>query len=201
MEFSNKAIERAVNELSRFPGIGKKTALRMALYLLKQSEEEVRTLADAVNRLKTEIRFCEECGNLSEGTRCQICTSPNRDRALLCVVKDFQDVIALENTAQYQGLYHVVGGVISPVDGIGPEDLNIASLPERIRNLNPREVIMAFSPTVEGEFTTFYLLKKLKPLVGRISALSTGISVGGELEYADEMTLGRSISKRTEISS
>jgi recombination protein RecR len=201
MEFSNKAIERAVNELSRFPGIGKKTALRMALYLLKQSEEEVRTLADAVNRLKTEIRFCEECGNLSEGTRCQICTSPNRDRALLCVVKDFQDVIALENTAQYQGLYHVVGGVISPVDGIGPEDLNIASLPERIRNLNPREVIMAFSPTVEGEFTSFYLLKKLKPLVGRISALSTGISVGGELEYADEMTLGRSISKRTEISS
>jgi recombination protein RecR len=201
MEFSNKAIERAVNELSRFPGIGKKTALRMALYLLKQSEEEVNTLADAVNRLKTEIRFCEECGNLSEGARCQICSSPNRDRELLCVVKDFQDVIALENTAQYQGLYHVVGGVISPVDGIGPEDLNIASLPDRIKNLNPREVIMAFSPTVEGEFTTFYLLKKLKPLVARISALSTGISVGGELEYADEMTLGRSISKRTEINS
>jgi recombination protein RecR len=199
MEFSHKAIERAVNELSRFPGIGRKTALRMALYLLKQDKAEVATLSEAVLRLKTDVQFCIECGNISEAEVCSICRSPSRKHEQLCIVKDFQDIIALENTGQYQGLYHVVGGVISPVDGIGPEDLNISGLPERIKKLETKELIMAFSPTVEGEFTTFYLMKKLRPLVEKISTLSTGISVGGELEYADELTLARSLTNRTDL--
>lgn len=171
----------------------------MALFLIRQTPQEVELLTDSLRRLKNGIRFCKECGHLSEAEICSICSGPHRKNEQLCIVKDFQDVFAIEQTGQFHGLYHVLGGVISPVDGIGPDDLNLHGLPDRIQRLGIQEVILALSPTVEGEFTSFYITKKVKPLVQKISAISTGIAVGGELEYADELTLARSLINRTEL--
>ncbi len=196
MNFSSKAVESAVNELSKLPGVGKKTALRLVIYLLKSEESYVNKLGDSIVKLKTEVEFCSVCGNISEGTVCNICASVNRDQTVICVVKDFQDIMAIENTGQYNGVYHVLGGVISPLDGIGPDDLNIAGLIERVGRQQVTEVILALSANMEGDTTAFYISKLLLPLNVRISAISRGISVGGELEYADEITLGRSIKDR-----
>jgi recombination protein RecR len=196
MNFSSKAVESAVNELSKLPGVGKKTALRLVIYLLKSEESYVNKLGDSIMKLKTDVVFCSVCGNISEGSVCNICASVNRDQTVICVVKDFQDIMAIENTGQYNGVYHVLGGVISPLDGIGPDDLNIAGLIERVGRQQVTEVILALSANMEGDTTAFYISKLLLPLNVRISAISRGISVGGELEYADEITLGRSIKDR-----
>jgi recombination protein RecR len=196
MNFSSKAVESAVNELSKLPGVGKKTALRLVIYLLKSEESYVNKLGDSIMKLKTDVVFCSVCGNISEGSVCNICASLNRDQAVICVVKDFQDIMAIENTGQFNGVYHVLGGVISPLDGIGPDDLSIAGLIERVGKQQVTEVILALSANMEGDTTAFYISKLLMPLKVRISAISRGISVGGELEYADEITLGRSIKDR-----
>lgn len=185
-----------MNQFSKFPGIGKKTALRMALYLLKQPDNEVREMGDVIASLKENIQYCRECGNVSDSAVCEICADTRRDHSLLCIVEDLRDVIAIENTGQYTGIYHVLGGVIAPADGIGPDDLNMNSLPERIAKNGVKEIVMALNATVEGDTTVFYLSKKLKGTGVSVSTLSKGIAVGGELEYADEVTLGRSITNR-----
>lgn len=168
----------------------------MALFLLKQPDMEVHEMGEVISSLKEKIRYCKECGNVSDNDTCEICASPNRNRTMLCIVEDLRDVIAIENTAQYNGIYHVLGGMISPADGIGPDELNMANIPQRIEENSVKEVVMALNATVEGDTTVFYLSKKLKNLGVNISTLSKGISVGGELEYADEITLGRSILNR-----
>jgi len=196
MQFPSRMLEQLVNQLSKFPGIGKKTALRMALYLLKQPDNEVREMGQVISTLKETIQYCRECGNVSDNTICEICADHRRDHTTLCIVEDLRDVIAIENTGQYTGIYHVLGGVIAPADGIGPDDLNMNNLPERIAKNGVKEIVMALNATVEGDTTVFYLGKKLRDTGVRISTLSKGISVGGELEYADELTLGRSITNR-----
>ena len=199
MNYPSKLIEEAVNQISRLPGIGKKTALRLALHLLKEEEFFTRDLAEAMVKLRTQIRYCEKCHTISDNNICQICTSARRDQSILCIVEDSPDVIAIENTAQYQGLYHVLGGIISPIDGIGPDDLQIDSLIKRINESEPavKEIILALSPNMEGDTTAFYITKKLKGIELKISTIARGIPIGGELEYADEITLGRSILTRT----
>ncbi|MCA6074246.1 recombination mediator RecR [Fulvivirga sedimenti] len=199
MEYSSKLIQEAVEEISKLPGIGKKTALRLALHLLKQPEQQSITLSEAIHKLRTEIRYCTQCMNISDEETCRICLSPRRDRSVLCVVEDTRDVMAIENTSQYLGLYHILGGVISPIDGVGPADLHIDQLLNRITESNGeiREVIFALSPTMEGDTTSFYLTKKLKDFDLKISTIARGIPIGGELEYTDEITLGRSIQGRT----
>ena len=199
MNLPSKILENAVQELSQFPGIGKKTALRMVLHLMKQSEENVGNLAKAVINLKTNLQFCQICHNVSETETCDICQSVNRNKKLICVVKDFQDCISIESTGQYFGTYHVLNGLVSPLDGIGPEDINIASLLKRVSKNETEEVIMALSATMEGDTTAFYISKKLKELKVSISQISRGISIGGELEFADEITLGRSLLNRIQI--
>lgn len=194
--FPSKTIENAVDELSRFPGIGKKTATRLALFLLKSNQESVEKLAQAIIDLKTKTRFCETCGNISESERCRICDSHNRNKQVICIVQDFQDIIAIENTGQYNGVYHVLGGLISPLEGIGPDDIAIPALMDRIGKEEINEVVLAISATMEGDTTAFYISKLLKDKHVRVSVISRGISVGGELEYADEITLGRSITNR-----
>lgn len=196
MNFPSRLIEDAVNELSRFPGIGKKSALRMVLFLLKQEEQLVRKMGEAVISLRCEIKFCKKCHNVSDSELCNICANPKRDSSLICVVEDLRDVMAIENTAQFQGVYHVLGGLINPIQGIGPDRLQIDSLIERVINEKPEEIILALSATMEGDTTSFFLSRKLQQHEIRISAISRGISVGGELEYADEITLGRSITGR-----
>lgn len=196
MQFPSQTLEQLVNQFAKFPGIGKKTALRMALFMLKQPDMEVQEMGEVISTLKEKIRYCQECGNVSDDTICEICASHNRDVTTLCIVEDLRDVIAIENTAQYNGIYHVLGGMIAPADGIGPDDLNMANIPQRIEKNNVKEVLIALNATVEGDTTVFYLSKKLKGLGVNISTLSKGISVGGELEYADEITLGRSILNR-----
>jgi len=196
MEFSSKRLDDAVREISQLPGIGKRSALRLALHLLKQPEAQVEQLAEALTSLRKEVIFCEKCHNLSDVPLCEICANPNRDRSKLCVVEDIRDVLALENTAQYKGLYHVLGGVISPIDGIGPQDLNIRDLADRIVNDSVEEVIFALSATLEADTTTFYLSKILAATEVKISTLARGIPVGDQLEYTDEVTLGRSILAR-----
>jgi recombination protein RecR len=196
MQFPSQTLEQLVNQFAKFPGIGKKTALRMALFMLKQPDMEVQEMGEVISTLKEKIRYCQECGNVSDNTICEICASHNRDVTTLCIVEDLRDVIAIENTAQYNGIYHVLGGMIAPADGIGPDDLNMANIPYRIEKNKVKEVLMALNATVEGDTTVFYLSKKLKGLGVNISTLSKGISVGGELEYADEITLGRSILNR-----
>lgn len=196
MNYPSRLIEQAVNELSKFPGIGKKTAMRLVLYLLKQPENESISLGEAILKLRKEIRYCATCGNVSDAELCEICASPRRDQQVICVVEDLRDVIAIENTNQFHGTYHILNGLISPVNGIGPENLNIASLLERVKAKEAREVIMALSATMEGDTTVFYLSKRLKDLSVTISTISRGIAIGGELEYADEVTLGRSIALR-----
>lgn len=199
MEFPSKLIENAVAELARLPGIGRKTALRLALHLLKAEMDTTATLAEALAKMRFEITYCRTCHSISDAEECTICANPLRDHSLVCVVSDVRDVIAIENTGQYKGVYHVLGGVISPIEGIGPADLHIDSLVERAaaEDSELREIIFAISPTMEGDTTAFYLSRRLRDLPNvHISTIARGIPVGGELEYADEITLGRSIVER-----
>ncbi|SFO72607.1 DNA replication and repair protein RecR [Algoriphagus ornithinivorans] len=200
MNFPSKLIEDAVTEISRLPGIGKKTALRLALHLLKQSEAHTEALALALSRMRQEIKYCKICHNVADEEECSICKSHRRDGSIICVVEDMRDVLAIENTNQYQGKYHVLGGVISPIQGIGPEDLKIESLIQRIEKASEsepvKEVILALSATMEGDTTAFYLAKRLKEKGVSVSTIARGIPVGGELEFTDEVTLGRSIMTR-----
>ncbi len=199
MVFSSKLIEDAVQQFSKLPGIGKKTALRMVLQLLKTDREAVDEFTSAISRMRHEIQFCVTCHNVSDGPRCAICSSKGRNRAQVCVVENIRDVIAIESTQQYNGLYHLLGGILSPLDGIGPDQLNIATLSERVKNDGVEELIMALSPTIEGDTTVYYIAKQVKDLPVRITTIARGIAFGGELEYADEMTLARSIAKRLPI--
>lgn len=185
-----------MNEFAKLPGIGKKTALRLALHLLKRNKEEVAGFSHAILQLATEIKYCRQCHNVSDADLCSICKSPSRKHEQLCVVEDLRDVMAIENTQQYFGLYHILGGVIAPMDGIGPDKLNIDSLIERIKAGEVKEVILALNATMEGDTTAFYISKKLQPYEVKLSSISRGIAVGGELEYADEITLGRAITTR-----
>ena len=199
MDFPSKLIENAVGELSRLPGIGKKTALRLALHLLKAETETTASLAEALAKMRFEITYCRTCHSISDSDECGICANKLRDHAQVCVVADVRDVIAIENTGQYRGVYHVLGGVISPIEGIGPADLQIDSLVARasVEGTELREVILAISPTMEGDTTAFYLSRRLRDLPNvHISTIARGIPMGGELEYADEITLGRSIVDR-----
>lgn len=197
MQYPSKLIEDAVNEISRLPGIGKKTALRLALHLLKQDENITEELCKALLNLRQKTKYCKICHIISDSEDCT-CESIRKDRSLLCVVEDTPDVIAIQNTAQYYGYFHVLGGVISPIEGIGPNELNIDSLIERVKKSEGeiKEIILALSPTMEGDTTSFYIAKKLKPFNVKITTIARGIPIGGELEYADEITLGRSIAKR-----
>ena len=194
--YSSKLVENAVNELARLPGIGKKTALRLALHLLKKEDNVAVSLGDAIVKMRNEIMFCNECFNISDSEVCEICANPNRTKETVCVVEDIRDVMAIENTGQYQGVYHILGGIISPMDGIGPNNLHIDSLIDRVRKGNVQEVIMALSTTIEGDTTNFYIYKKLKDFKVTISTIARGIAIGDELEYTDEVTLGRSILNR-----
>lgn len=195
--YSSKLLENAVNELSRLPGIGKKTALRLVLHLLKKDTQISLSLGNAIIQLRNEIRFCSVCHNVSDNDMCEICLNPKRNPSLICVVEDIRDVMAIENTGQFNGLYHVLGGIISPMDGIGPTDLNIEALIRRVEHGNVLEVVMALSTTIEGDTTNYFLYKKLKAFPNlEVTAIARGISIGDELEYADEITLGRSILNR-----
>lgn len=197
MNFSSKLIEEAVNEFSKLPGIGKRTALRFVLHLMKQDVAEVNQFGNTFIKLRSELRYCEKCHNVSDKALCEVCINPNRDNSLVCVVEDIRDVMAIENTQQYRGVYHVLGGIISPMDGIGPSDLNIETLVLKAGNGEMKEVIMALSTTMEGDTTNFYIYKRLKEFNLTVSTIARGISIGDELEYADEVTLGRSIVNRT----
>jgi len=198
MSYSSRLLEESVDALSQLPGIGRKSALRLALHLINREQDQVRQdLIEPLRRLVEDIRFCQLCHNLSDDDQCSICISRGHKAETICVVESVRDVMAIEETGQFRGLYHVLGGIISPLDGVAPEDLNIESLVDRARSEDIREVIMAISPTIEGETTIFYLSKKLKETDVSISQLARGISFGGELEYADELTLGRSIATRT----
>jgi recombination protein RecR len=199
MSTSSNLINKAVEQLSKFPGIGQKSALRMALHLLKKTEGDTVELSHALINMRTEIKFCKQCYNISDSDLCNVCSSPSKDESLVCVVKDFQDVIAIENTGQYNGHFHVLGGLISPVDGIGPSDVKIPELLQRVKHGTIKEAIIALSSTLEGDTTEYYIAKKLREQGVGVSALSKGISVGGELEYADEMTLARSIRNRVKL--
>jgi recombination protein RecR len=196
MNYPSILIEEAVNELSKFPGIGKKSAMRMVLHLLKQQEQDVVKMGQSIIKLRTQIVYCERCGNVSDQKLCNICSHNKRDQQIICVVEDLRDVIAIENTSQFNGTYHVLGGLISPVNGVGPEQLNINKLLERVKTKETKEVIMALSATMEGDTTVFYLSKKLAEHQIQVTTISRGIAIGGELEYADEITLGRSIALR-----
>ena len=196
--YSSQLLEKAVSEFSRLPGIGRKTALRLVLWMLRQEESDVEQFTDAITNLKNEIKYCQTCHNISDSDICPICSDPRRDASTVCVVENVQDVMAIENTQQFKGLYHVLGGIISPMDGIGPGDIEIESLVNRVAEGNVREVILALSPTMEGDTTNFYIYRKLAPYANvKISIIARGVSVGNELEYTDEVTLGRSILNRT----
>lgn len=199
MEYPSKLIEEAVNQVAKLPGIGKKTALRLVLHLVKEHENKTVLLTDALSKLRANIVFCKTCHNISDSEECVICRSHRRDRSIVCVVEESQDVMAIENTSQYTGIYHVLGGVISPMNGTGPSELKIESLVNRLAVSagEIKEVILALSPTMEGDTTAFYLHKKLREFPVRISSIARGIPVGGDLEYTDEITLGRSITGRT----
>ncbi|MDI9876033.1 MULTISPECIES: recombination mediator RecR [Bacteroidota] len=201
MNYPSKLIEQAIDEIAKLPGIGKKSALRMALHLLKRDEKHTLKLAEAIVAMRTQIRYCEQCHNISDTEICGICASKKREASLVCVVEDARDVLAIENTSQYRGLYHVLGGIISPLEGVGPADLKIESLINRITTSqnteNPiTEIILGLSPTMEGDTTAFYLTKRIKPFGVKITTIARGIPIGGDLEYADEITLGRSIVSR-----
>lgn len=199
MEYPSKLIEEAVTQIARLPGIGKKTALRLVLHLIKEKEQNTLQLTEALSNLRTKVRFCSTCHNISDSESCAICSSHRRDKAILCVVEDIKDVMAIENTAQYNGLYHVLGGVISPINGIGPSELKIESLVERLgaNGSEIRELILGLNPTMEGDTTAFYINRRIKDLQIKVSVIARGVPVGGDLEYADEITLGRSILGRT----
>lgn len=196
MEFSSKLLENAVYEMSQLPGVGKRTALRLVLHLLRQPQSQTHNLANALLAMRDKIKFCENCHNISDVALCEICANPHRDESIICVVEDIRDVMAIENTSQFKGLYHVLGGKISPLDGIGPHDLTIFSLVEKVKKGQVKEVIFALSSTLEGDTTNFYIFKQIEPYNIQTSTIARGISVGDELEYADEVTLGRSILHR-----
>ena len=190
-------LEKAVAEFSKLPGIGRKTALRLVLWMLRQEDADVDQFAEAVRRLKQEVKYCHTCHNISDTDVCPICSDPRRDASTVCVVENIQDVMAIENTMQFHGLYHVLGGIISPMDGIGPSDIEIESLVKRVADGGIKEVILALSPTMEGDTTNFYIYRKLAGFEVKISVIARGVAVGNELEYTDEVTLGRSIANRT----
>jgi len=196
MNFSSKLIEDSVNAFATLPGIGKKTALRLTLHLLNMPPETSESLCEPILKMRQNIQFCSTCHNISDEAMCSICTDKGRDRSVICVVESIRDIMAIENTNQYRGLFHILGGVISPIEGIGPSDLNINTLIDRVKADEVKEIIMAISPTIDGETTIFYLSKQLAELPVKITTLARGISFGGELEYADELTLGRSIAAR-----
>ena len=196
MEFSSKLLEKAVNEMSLLPGVGKRTALRLVLHLLKQPKHQTLNLAEALSKLRTEIKFCTSCHNISDSNLCEICSNPHRTEEIVCVVEDIRDVMAIENTSSFRGLYHVLGGKISPMDGIGPNDLTIQSLVDKVRNGKIKELIFALGSTMEGDTTNFYIYKQIQDFDIITSTIARGISVGNELEYTDEVTLGRSIINR-----
>lgn len=195
--YSSRTLEEAVEEFAQLPGIGKTTALRLVLYLLRQDNDVVKRFGETILRLKKDIQYCTSCNNISDHEVCEICSDPDRDHSLVCVVENPRDVIAIENTQQYHGIFHVLGGVISPVDGIGPADLVVEPLEKKVQAGQVREIILALNATMEGDTTNFWLYKKFKESGIRITTLARGVSVGGELEYADEVTLGRSIRNRT----
>lgn len=197
MNFSSKLIEEAVNEFSKLPGVGKRSALRFVLHLMKQNKNEVEQFSKAFLKLSSELHYCENCHNVSDTILCEVCSNPHRDRSIICIVEDIRDFMAIENTQQYRGVYHVLGGIISPMDGIGPGNLNIETLIQRVSAGEIKEIIMALSTTMEGDTTNFYIYKRLKEYNLTISTIARGISIGDELEYADEITLGRSIINRT----
>ena len=197
--YPSKLLEKAVGEFSKLPGIGRKTALRLVLNMLRRSEEEVEEFAGAVSRLRKDVKYCRVCHNISDTDVCPICSDTRRDASTICVVENIRDVIAVENTQQYSGLYHVLGGIISPMDGIGPSDIEIDSLVKRVADGGVREVILALSSTMEGDTTNFYISRKLAPYDVELSVIARGISVGDELEYTDEVTLGRAIINRTKM--
>jgi len=194
--YSSRLLEQCVNELAKLPGIGRKTALRLSLHLLQQDPSNVESLSHAILEMKNNIRYCRICSNLSDTEVCQICDNHKRDKEIVCVVSDIRDILAIEKTAQYNGVYHVLNGIISPIDGVGPSDLNIDSLVERIAEGEIREVIFALSSTIEGDTTSFYLFRKIQDHKVSVSTIARGIAIGDELEYADELTLGRSIMNR-----
>lgn len=196
MNFSSKLLEDAVAEFAKLPGVGQKTALRLVLHMLNRDKEEVQKFSSTISKLRNEIQFCRTCHNIADTAVCQICSSHKRDHALICVVEDTRDVMAIENTNQYNGVYHVLGGLISPMDGIGPADLQVDTLVERLKDNSVKEIIFALSATMEGDTTLFYLHKRLKQFNINISTIARGIAFGGELEYVDEITLGRSIVTR-----
>ena len=200
-KFPSRLLENAVSEFSKLPGIGRKTALRLVLHLLKLDKAEVEAFGNSIIQLRREIKHCKICHNISDTDVCNICALPNRMPEIICVVENIRDVMAIENTRQFIGLYHVLGGIISPMDGIGPADLEVNSLVERIKKGNVSEVILALSTTMEGDTTNFYIYKKLKDFKIKISTLARGVSIGDELEYADELTLGRSIKNRLDFES
>lgn len=196
MDFSSKLLERAVDEVSRLPGIGKRTALRLVLHLLKQPNENTKYLTDALTHLRNDVKSCNKCHNISDTVLCGICNNPNRNAEIVCVVEDIRDVMAIENTAQFRGVYHVLGGKISPIEGIGPQNLQIDSLITKVKEGDIKELIFALSSTMEGDTTNFYIYKQIEKCNIKTSTIARGISVGDELEYADEVTLGRSIVNR-----
>lgn len=196
MEFSSKLLQNAVDEMSQLPGIGKRTALRLVLHLLKQPNERTNRLTQALTQMKKTIKFCSSCHNISDLELCEICSNPHRNHKLICVVEDIRDVMAIESTGSYRGLYHVLGGKISPMDGVGPQDLYIETLIEKVKQGNVEELIFALSSTMEGDTTNFYIFKKIQEYTIKTSTIARGIAVGDELEYADEVTLGRSIINR-----
>ncbi len=196
MDFSSKLLEEAVHEMSQLPGIGKRTALRLVLHLLKQPSGQTSRLSSALEELRNSVKFCTQCHNISDVELCEICTNPKRDESLVCVVEDIRDVMAIENTGQFNGLYHVLGGKISPMEGVGPQELTISSLVNKAKNGKIKELIFALSSTMEGDTTNFYIYKQLEGLEIKTSTIARGISIGDELEYADEVTLGRSILNR-----
>lgn len=197
--YPSKLVEQAVEQLSSLPSIGRKTALRLALHLLSRSEAEVRTFSHAIANMREHIVYCVSCHNISDTELCNICSSPTRDRTVVCVVRHVGDVIAIENTGQYRGLYHILGGVISPIDGVGPEDLNISSLEERVQAGEVQEVILALGTTMEGDTTNFFIYRRLQSYQIKLSLLSRGVAIGDEIEYADEVTLGRSLLGRIDF--
>lgn len=195
--FSSKLLENAVNEFSKLPGIGKKTALRLVLFLLKQNKDEVQSFGDSIIKLFNEIKYCRSCNNISDTDLCKICANPSRDHSTICVVENIRDVLSIENTQQYHGIYHVLGCIISPIDGFGPGDLMLKTLEIKIKNKEVEEIILALPTTMEGDTTNFYLYRKFNDSGVKISTLARGVSIGDDLEYADEITLGRSIINRT----
>ena len=201
MQFSSQLLENAVNEFAKLPGIGKKTALRLVLHLLKQQENDVQQFSEVIAKMRNEIKFCQRCFNVSDGDICSICANSMRKQETICVVENIRDVIAIESTQQYNGTYHVLGGIISPLDGVGPDQLNIESLAHRVQKEKTEEIIFALNPNIQGDTTIYYIQKKLQHLSIRITTIARGIAFGGELEYADEMTLARSLQNRLPVES